>query len=141
MEQRPVTPTQELEPPQLPPPSAGGAGSRCAVLPRVVDDWVSPAGSALNPTSPPATVTLAAPPPASSGGRMASPAICFAPQSARYGTLGICGVTRQIRRGWEQPQTEEICGAAARKVEEDMLGIERREMETTGVQGSPKKVV
>lgn len=69
------------------------------ILPRVVDDRVSPAGSALTPTSPPVTVTLEAPPPASPGGRMACPAICFTSQSTRYGTMRICRVTRQSKVG------------------------------------------
>ena len=58
---------------------------RCLL--RVAQPW--------NPNSPPAAVTLAAPPPAFLGGRRESPDICFPPQSTRHETLGICGVTRQ----------------------------------------------
>lgn len=61
----------------------------------VVDDLMSPSGSALSSASPPATITLAAPPPASLGGRMAQPAIFFLPQGTRYGSQGMCAVTRQ----------------------------------------------
>lgn len=62
------------------------------LFPMAMDDLVSPSSSALNP---PATITLVTPPPASPGGRMTSPVICFLPHSTRYGTLGICEFTKQ----------------------------------------------
>lgn len=87
-------------------PRAEAAPSCCHLLPEVlvsgelfrtgvVDDLMSPSGSALSSASPPATITLAALPPASLGGRMAQPAIFLLPQITRYGSQGMCGVTRQ----------------------------------------------
>lgn len=73
------------------------------LFPMAMDDLVSPSSSALNP---PATITLVTPPPASPGGRMTSPVICFLPHSTRYGTLGICGFTKQSQ---ESPRVTANC--------------------------------